>query len=312
MIFNRIVHYILLLKNTCYYLFFSQFRKNILINGYFDWHCGKLAPYNWGDDLNFFLFREICRKDIVCYNKLLFNKLGIYKSNVLVIGSIIEALSNRKSIIWGSGAISGKLSLSNKCRPQKVLAVRGPLTRKYLLDQGISCPEIYGDPALLVKYVYSPHVQKKYKVGIIPHYVDLSNQYINDFINKNPEDAKLINIQKYIHWHDFIDEINECECILSSSLHGIIISDTYNIPNVWVEFSKSVVGDGFKFRDYYASVGKSVSSPVQVVNKIKLDTFRPYLNQWEPIRIDLKNLIDCCPFCNLNQLLKKKHMYSYE
>ena len=51
--------------------------------------------------------------------------------------------------------------------PQKVLAVRGPLSRNYLLENGVDCPDVYGDPALLFPKYYKPHIYKKYKLGII-------------------------------------------------------------------------------------------------------------------------------------------------
>ena len=73
------------------------------------------------------------------------------------------------SIVWGTGCIApGRIGQT----PKKIYAVRGPLTKKELDKRGISCPEIYGDPALLFPQIYNPKIEKKYKLGIIPHYID--------------------------------------------------------------------------------------------------------------------------------------------
>lgn len=47
--------------------------------------------------------------------------------------------------IWGTG-INGKVSEDlHKFEKLDVRAVRGPLTRNYLISKGINCPEVYGD-----------------------------------------------------------------------------------------------------------------------------------------------------------------------
>ncbi len=299
----RISHFFFLLKNTVYAIFIIKSKNYIIVNGTFKWNCGHVINYNWGDDLNYYLFNYITDKQIICYRDLIFYKCHLHKENILAIGSIIENLTNVDSIIWGAGVLYGDCSLTVK--PKKVLAVRGPLSRQYLLNQGINCPAIYGDPALLVKYFYHPNVQKKYKYGIIPHYVDLNSEPIIELSSSFSSDVKVINIQKYDNWLSFIDQINECEYILSSSLHGIIISDAYNIPNVWVQFSNQVAGNGFKFYDYFLSVKREIDSPVIIKERLDFKLISEQFKFWKPIDIDLNPLINSCPFAPLREVINK-------
>lgn len=157
-------------------------------------------------------------------------------------------------IVWGTGCIGyGQV----KTPPKKIYAVRGPLTRKELIKKGIECPEIYGDPALLFPEIYNPSRRTKYTYGLIPHYIDFTDptslSIIKDLESKG---VKIINITSGV-FH-FIDELLQCKNILSSSLHGLIMSDAYNIPNVRIKLSDKLVGGDFKFDDYHLSVGKPI------------------------------------------------------
>ena len=51
-------------------------------------------------------------------------------------------------------------------------------------------------------------------------------------------------------WENVIDSIVSCKAVVSSSLHGLICSDAYSIPNLWLDEFKLQKGD-FKFKDYF-------------------------------------------------------------
>jgi len=137
----------------------------------------------------------------------------------MAIGSVVQ-LATDKTTIWGAGLINERLLPIKK--PKHIFAVRGPLTRNRLVAAGIDCPAVYGDPALLLPKLYMPNSElRKYKIGIIPHYVDKNNDFFNRAV---PDWIKVIDIENP-NYKDFVDDLIGCEVEISSSLHGLIIAD---------------------------------------------------------------------------------------
>lgn len=164
---------------------------------------------------------------------------------LLAVGSIMSAL-NYRDVVWGAGVMreTDKFPLAKYA---KFLAVRGKLSEKILgVDVGV-----YGDTALLLPLIYNPKIEKKQKIGWIPHYIDQDILKI--------ENIDFIDV--LLPWKKFIDKILECEEIRSSSLHGIIIAEAYGIPATWIKGSKKILGDGFKFRDYLTGTGREEQGP---------------------------------------------------
>ncbi len=72
----------------------------------------------------------------------------------------------------------------------------------------------------------------------------------------------LLSPAKFVHsiykeWKPWIDHLCSCDVIISSSMHGLILGDAYGKPTLWVKFGDDVIGNDFKFYDYYASMGLS-------------------------------------------------------
>ena len=237
---------------------------------------------NWGDSVNPVFVELVSQKKPQVASVL----EDLNDENYLIIGSILNHADD-KSVVWGAGFISEEKVLKRK--PSKILAVRGPLTRKKLLDQGVDCPEIYGDPVLLLPRFYNPKIEKRFKLGIVPHEVDQDNEWLKKI---KDEEIKIINIkQKGLK---FVDEVLECEKIASSSLHGLIVSDAYNIPSTWLEFSDKVIGKGFKFRDYFASVGRKDKKPLRITDTITVSDIMNSFKDYK-IKIDLDKLWSARP-----------------
>ena len=214
------------------------------------WSDSDETHNNFGDRINPFLLEKILSKPIV-HSSNLFESILCNRPKIFFIGSILSKVSNQNSVVLGAGFMKNKPEKINA--PKKIYAVRGPLTRKIYIENGIFCPERYCDPALLLPRFVNTNSIKKYDVGIIPHYAD--KIYCNNtcFLS---EDLTLKIIDIETDAQKFVDSLYECRTILSSTLHGIIVAHAYGIPATWIEFSNKVVGDGFKFEDYFLSLGE--------------------------------------------------------
>ena len=233
------------LANTIYSLRFAR-KDVLLVNASMDWHKDKVVHRNFGDDLNYYMLKKLTGKRIFNYPQI-WNIRRFPK--YMCIGSILNLyfMSQKNSIVWGSGARDAGLPMNGF--PKKICAVRGKLTRAYLQKQGIDCPEVYGDPALLLPFLYRPVRKKKHRLGIILHFRDKGNKLICRMVEKAGVKAEVIDIVNYDRWEGVIDRIIECECIASSSLHGLIVADAYKIPNVWIRFGDDTFEGEFKYLD---------------------------------------------------------------
>lgn len=277
------------LANTVYYQL--KFKGDfILIDCWAEQWFGKIMPRNFGDELNFYLLEILSGKNIVNATNTLFRG-----TKYLFIGSIIEKRSTPDSIIWGSGAIEGH-PRELDAKPRSVLAIRGKLTKKYLEDYGVACPDIYGDPALLLPMVYAPKIEKKYQLGIIPHFSEIHHPIVEEFVSANKDEVHLISLENYGDWHTVIDEILSCKYIVSSSLHGLIIADAYGIPNIWLNISGNLLGGEFKFRDYFSGVERNYSPPFALRPDTQTEELYDLLRDFSPIHFDPEKLLSVCPF----------------
>jgi pyruvyltransferase len=254
------------------------------------WSESNETINNFGDALNPWLLEKLAGEKPNNINRIInYKNKTVYSA----IGSILDFNSTKELVVWGSGFKYENNKV--KRAPKMICAVRGPLSRENFIKQGIKCPEVYGDPALLLPYFYNPAIEKKYKIGIIPHYVDKNTPSFKNLLEKLDENSLVIDIENGIY--EVIDQILSCELIASSSLHGLIVADAYGIPSKFLKFSDNIAGGNFKFRDYMYSVGRVDTDPIKVNEEIQVSDIIDNFSNYK-IDIDLNKLMEVCPFKN--------------
>lgn len=210
---------------------------------------------NVGDAINPYLISKITGKKA-------FEVKSNAVTHILGIGSIMHQ-ARSKSIVWGSGIMHPNTIINKKfSRTMEILAVRGLNTKELLIAKGLNLENIpLGDPALLMPFFYTPNATKRFMIGIVPHYVDQDTPAIEK-LTMLPG-VTVIDVSSPPE--EFVDKLCECEIVVSSSLHGLILSDAYQIPNIWVILSNDISGGDYKFLDYYTTTDNKSPSPVTLL-----------------------------------------------
>ena len=220
------------------------------INAY--WYKSETEAHssNWGDDVNQYIIAKMVGVEL---DQVVNNQEG--RTRLKAIGSILHRDLKDGDILWGTG------SIHNADLPKdldiEIRAVRGPLTRNLLINNGYDCPDVYGDPALLMPDFYNPDIEPTHIVGIIPHVTEVDSPIFKSMLERHPE-LKFIDIR--LGHEEFIDELKTVKHVLSSSLHGLIAADAYNIPNAKIDIpGPGFKGDNWKYYDYFSSVGRFIT-----------------------------------------------------
>lgn len=177
------------------------------------------------------------------------------RADGIAIGSIAKVAKPGMKV-WGTGMPRPGDPL---CADAVWTAVRGPMSRQAVLAAGGDCPEVYGDPAVLLPELYDEPVEQTTDVGIIPHVLQEAGVRTNMSRVEAPGSVKIISLLAgtFAEIEAVIREIRSCREIVSTSLHGVIVAHAYGIPCQSARIVKpgEVAADSFKMRDYKASVG---------------------------------------------------------
>lgn len=219
---------------------------------------------NFGDRLNTLILEKFLGTKI-CWSPY-------EKATIIGIGSIIEAIlrkndkraSNSGDVYCFSSGFAKKEQITDLAstqkpsllRPVKYWALRGLKTKQLLIDYGLLSNDenvVLGDGGLLASFLLDKMPIKKYKVGIVPHEAEKSYKIFSD-LRKIIPNSVILNARE--DPLKFMRQIAECETIISTAMHPLIVSDSLGIPNLWIRLdSNKSVTDLFKFEDYYSVYG---------------------------------------------------------
>ena len=223
---------------------------------------------NMGDRLNKVMLEDLFGIEVI--------QTPFFKSNMSAIGSSLEkllwsesaktrlkqgvryAFAPKERYVWGTGFLS-----SDICKESALIfknthfcAIRGELSKKRIEDiigEKLNIPT--GDGGLLAERWLGSDAKKKYSIGIIPHFKEQDHPLLKS-IAGSYKDSVIIDLTD--EPRSVVKKISECNTVLSSSLHGLIVSDSFHIPNMHMmlyQYEERMLGDGFKFRDYYSAYG---------------------------------------------------------
>ena len=208
---------------------------------------------------------------------------------LVAVGTIGHNQKNGVLHFWGTGidATRNPVGVDGPYqRPPEtefhIHALRGPVSADTFQIAGIDAPAVYGDPVWLLPRIWPlDDVEKTHDIGVVLHISELTEQnpeaVVRDIYARYqvPEDMqgsiKLINTfapATVDGMRDKVREILSCRRILSTSLHGLVIAETYGVPCAWF----ATYGSGetveldlvdpetkvdHRIRDFYRGLGRT-------------------------------------------------------
>lgn len=186
----------------------------------------------------------------------------VEQADMLAIGTILKKERKarrfffpRRLHVWGSGAGGPDESFSAR---HHYHAVRGKMTSA-CVEGNAGYAAALGDPGLLVAHYWGsrPRPEKRYALGVIPHFIDADTPPIRKLLNI--PGARLINVFAPID--EILGDVLACHHVVSSSLHGLIVSDAFGVPNRRLIVSGNIKSS-HKFADYYSAFDLEEPAPI--------------------------------------------------
>ena len=203
---------------------------------------GPFAP-NFGDALSPLVVSLLTGRRVVYANDSV---------KLVALGSIFFALQDG-DVVWGAGlARREHVSYAARARDVTYCALRGPTTARLLRSQGIACTVPFGDPATLLPLLIENDIAPEHEMGIVPHW-----SHFHDF-EREIRDPRVRLINVCDSFADVARAILSCRLVLSTSLHGVILAESYGIPALLVFYGGHPRCDATKYVDYFESTDRDL------------------------------------------------------
>lgn len=267
---------------------------------------GPLRYYYWKDTPNFgdrlmpiiinHFFPDITIKSVSADNAELFG-----------VGSVLTIFNRwrfrhllyngrrKNRIFWGSGML---MPDENTYTPSStIVLIRGELSRYHMnIDSKIPL----GDPGLLMSLIIK-RKQNSGKIVIVPHFSDFNNRKLMKF--KNHSKFEIVDVRS--EPIEVIKTISSAAVVLGSSLHALIIADSYGIPNFLYDISESM--DYFKYDDYYSATGREkiiINDSNELLNRESYDKLIMQYKQVANLSQIQKRILDSFPFKTMDDVVE--------
>ncbi len=205
--------------------------------------AGRLKHFHWSDRPNFgdglgpLLLRRFAGRESVWST--------FADADIVTVGSVLQLMP----VGWpGIIAGCGKLRASSPFLPSrdtKILALRGPLTAR-----GIPGSYALGDPGVLADELLTKLPERVHDLGLLPHWSDRELEHRTEFLRYKPLIIRVDEDPITV-----IRKIGSCRKLVTSSLHGAVVADSFGIPRRVEPCKLWRMDTSFKWLDYSASVG---------------------------------------------------------
>ncbi|WBU63654.1 polysaccharide pyruvyl transferase family protein [Paracoccus aerodenitrificans] len=212
---------------------------------------------NFGDDLSQHVVELISGKPVMWQDPK--------NAELFAIGSLADRIlrthdqprEGKRPLLWGTGML-GPVDV-RLTEIVDIRALRGPLSATILGVRNLPL----GDPGLFASDLNLPRPECDGKIGVILHITQGMDRRVLRQLRRS---GRFRFIDAARSAPEVIADIARCRHVYSSSLHGLIVSDSFGIPNTWLSGPNIHRTPEFKFFDYGLSISRPFCKPLDAVS----------------------------------------------
>lgn len=194
-------------------------------------------------------------------------------------GSVMH-FADSDAVIWGSGIDATVGSDRHRFAALDLRAVRGPLTAERLGAIQLSPPAVYGDPGLLTSIFWPGYSVTRTASVYIPSADEPVSSRVRRQFRVLPSRLSLGRL---------IDEVQSAARVVTTSLHGLVIAESYGVPVSLV--CRRDEAARFEAEDYYRGTDRPRYTLYESADEALEDRSTPF----DPFPVQ-QRLLESFPF----------------